>query len=198
MKLELIRRDAANGDKEGLEKLMGMIRGVAKGEDGEAKSKVGLLLKEKAEGPLADRWAAALEQEGEKVEVVDVTPAVATQLAIKDEVRARSSHTSCIGSHSTDVVLARSSLRCGVRGQAAASHMDFAAKVTSKIFKKALISRIEDIIDEDDTIKHDALAEEVEAVIKDPSKAGLKVRETYITACVCCPGTSTDSSIDCV
>lgn len=62
--------------------------------------------------------------------------------------------------------------------QVAAKNMDVAAKITSKIFKKSLVQRIEDIIDEDTTIKHDALAEEVEGVIKDPSKIDLKVSES--------------------
>ena len=70
--------------------------------------------------------------------------------------------------------------------------MDVAGKITSKIFKKSLVQRIEDIIDEDKTIKHDALAEEVEGVIKDPSKIELKVRRNrkryllYLTSVKSC------------
>ena len=55
--------------------------------------------------------------------------------------------------------------------------MDLAALITSKMFREGVLARIEDIIDEDGTIQHDDLAEEVESIIRDPSKIDLKVRE---------------------
>lgn len=56
--------------------------------------------------------------------------------------------------------------------------MDNASTVTSRIFKKVLIQRIEDVIDEDKPIKHSALADEIEKVISDPSTILPKVSLT--------------------
>lgn len=54
--------------------------------------------------------------------------------------------------------------------------MDSASTVTSRLFKKVLVTRIEEIIDEDKPIKHSQLADEIEKVIQDPSKVVPKVR----------------------
>jgi nucleosome binding factor SPN SPT16 subunit len=141
---------SADGDNDALVAALGMLRASS-----ENKPKVGVLVKEKPVGPLAERWAKVFpggEGDAAAVEPVDVTAALGQALAIKDEV--------------------------------AAKNMDLAARVTSRIFKKGLVQRIEDIIDEDKTIKHDALAEEVEGVVRDPAKIDLKVRSGLGLACV--------------
>lgn len=60
--------------------------------------------------------------------------------------------------------------------QSSAKAMDSASTVTSRLFKKVLVTRIEEIIDEDKPIKHSQLADEIEKVIQDPSKVVPKVR----------------------
>lgn len=135
---------SADGDNDALAAALGLLK-----QSSENKPKVGVLVKEKPVGPLAERWAKLFpggEGEGDAaaVEPVDVTAALGQALALKDEF--------------------------------AAKNMDVAARVTSRIFKKGLVQRIEDLVDEDKSIKHDALAEEVEAIVKDPAKIDLKVR----------------------
>ncbi len=113
--------------------------------------KVGIIVKDKPTGPLAERWEKVFPGEEGTFEVVDVAQPLGLVLSIKDEV--------------------------------AGKNMDVAARITSKIFKKSLVQRIEDIIDEDRTIKHDALADEVEAVVKDPAKIELKVPKEDLESC---------------
>lgn len=133
---------SADGDNDALAAALGLLKGSS-----ENKAKVGVLVKEKPVGPLAERWAKLFpggQGDEAAVEPVDVTAPMGQALALKDEF--------------------------------AAKNMDVAARVTSRIFKKGLIQRIEDLVDEDKSIKHDALAEEVEAIVKDPAKIDLKVR----------------------
>jgi nucleosome binding factor SPN SPT16 subunit len=47
--------------------------------------KVGLLLKDTASGKLVSEWQAALEGAASKPEVIDMTPAISSLLAVKDE-----------------------------------------------------------------------------------------------------------------
>lgn len=133
---------SADGDNDALAAALGLLKGSS-----ENKAKVGVLVKEKPVGPLAERWAKLFpggQGDEAAVEPVDVTAPMGQALALKDEF--------------------------------AAKNMDVAARVTSRIFKKGLIHRIEDLVDEDKSIKHDALAEEVEAIVNDPAKIDLKVR----------------------
>lgn len=154
--MSVARWDGGDGE-DALAAALAMLK-EGSGEGG--KPKVGVLVKEKPVGPLAESWAKLFlsggnggggGDEAAAVEAVDVTAAVGQALALKDEV--------------------------------AAKNMDVAARVTSRIFKKGLVQRIEDIIDEDKTIKHDALAEEVEAIVKDPAKIDLKVRGSLARWC---------------
>ncbi len=119
----------------------------------ENKAKVGVLGKEKPVGPLAERWAKVFpggDGEGDAAAVEAVDVTAALGQAL------------------------------ALKDEVAAKNMDVAARVTSRIFKKGLVQRIEDIIDEDKTIKHDALAEEVEAIVQDPAKIDLKVRASSV------------------
>lgn len=145
------------GEDQALTETVEEIRASGKAGSGNEASegpfKVGGLTKDKAEGPLAERWKKRFPGPADApvAEIVDVAAPMGLLLALKDEV--------------------------------AAKNMEVAARITSKVFKKCLVQRIEDVIDEDASIRHDALAEEVESVVRDPSKIDLKVPKEDMESC---------------
>lgn len=156
--VKVSRWDAEGGEgARALANVVVKIKASAGGGDNDKLPKVGVLVKDKPVGPLADMWKKLFPGSeeggmGGKVgEVVDISVPLGLILSMKDEV--------------------------------AGKNMDVAARITSKMFKKCLVQRIEDVIDEDKVMMHDALAEEVEAVIKDPAKIDLKVPKEDLESC---------------
>lgn len=55
--------------------------------------------------------------------------------------------------------------------------------LTNKVLKHGFISRLEEVIDQDESITHEQLAQEVEAIIEEPSKIKLKVPKEDVESC---------------
>jgi len=154
-KVTVSRWDAEGGEK-ALADVVAEIKASGGGGDNDKVPKVGVLIKDKPVGELTDKWKKLFpgSEEGEGGKVGDVVD-----------------------------ISAPLGLVLSMKDEVAGKNMDVAARITSKMFKKCLVQRIEDVIDEDKVMKHDALAEEVEAVVKDPSKIDLKVPKEDLESC---------------
>eukprot|EP00814_Leptocylindrus_danicus_P000428 CAMPEP_0116039816 /NCGR_PEP_ID=MMETSP0321-20121206/23886_1 /TAXON_ID=163516 /ORGANISM="Leptocylindrus danicus var. danicus, Strain B650" /LENGTH=1054 /DNA_ID=CAMNT_0003519307 /DNA_START=38 /DNA_END=3202 /DNA_ORIENTATION=+ len=75
------------------------------------------------------------------------------------------------------------SLCLGVKAPEEAELLQKSAVLTNKVLKHFFIPRLENIIDEEISITHENLAQEVEAVIEQPEKINLKVPQADVESC---------------
>jgi nucleosome binding factor SPN SPT16 subunit len=108
--------------------------------------KVGILSKETASGKLSTEWQALLDGAASKPELIDMTPAISTLMAIKDEDELVSSLPPLVffGANSPQKVA------------------QVAATLTSTLLKHHVAPKLESILDKESKITHEMLSVQIE------------------------------------
>ena len=173
--LELHVKDKTDKNKANYEVLIKAIKSSHSG------AVAASLLKEKPQGEFTALWRAAL-QAADGLQLVELSPALAQVLAVKDtDEQVGACSPSCQSSALRHPSGANLHPSRALLNPAQAS-IKRAAIFSAELLTKHLLPKIETIIDEESKVSHEKLAEEAEEAFGDPKKIGLNVRLS-VTAC---------------